>query len=155
MTLLDTARRTLAPDKDTSTRARSGTGLDQHMARRAAMVIGLFGIVMVHALDLQSKIEELPYAAWLYVGLIISALVLAEGLLRKDDLLLWLACGALAASAMIGYTISRTTGLPGDGGGDKGNWTEPLGLASLVVEGIVILLVVGRLLASRTSPSRT
>jgi hypothetical protein len=35
--------------------------------------------------------------------------------------------------------LSRTTGLPGVSD-DVGNWTEPLGLASLWVEGVVFLL---------------
>jgi hypothetical protein len=34
--------------------------------------------------------------------------------------------------------------MPGDGGEDIGNWLEPLGLASLMVAGIVVLLGVGR-----------
>jgi hypothetical protein len=35
--------------------------------------------------------------------------------------------------------LSRTTGLP-QANGDIGNWTEPLGLASLFVEGCVVAL---------------
>jgi hypothetical protein len=57
----------------------------------------------------------------------------------------WLAAGAVSAATMLGYAISRTSGLPGDNGDDVGNWTESLGLASLLVEGVVVLLVLGRL----------
>jgi hypothetical protein len=46
---------------------------------------------------------------------------------------------ALAASAVVGFTLTRTTGLP-QAGGDIGNWSEPLGLASLFVEGAVIAI---------------
>jgi len=37
----------------------------------------------------------------------------------------------------VGFILSRTTGLP-NASDDIGNWTEPLGLASLFVEGAVI-----------------
>ena len=53
---------------------------------------------------------------------------------------------ASPASAALGYVLSRTTGLP-NATGDIGNWTEPLGLASLFVEGSVIALVLGTLTA--------
>jgi hypothetical protein len=45
----------------------------------------------------------------------------------------------LSSSPFIGYVLSRTTGLPG-AMGDIGNWTEPLGLASLYVEAGVFAL---------------
>ena len=57
----------------------------------------------------------------------------------------WQAAGLLAAATILGYVISRTSGLPGDHDDDVGNWLEPLGLASLLIEAIVILLAVGRL----------
>jgi hypothetical protein len=46
---------------------------------------------------------------------------------------------AHGSSPFIGYVLSRTTGLPG-AMGDIGNWTEPLGLASLYVEACVFAL---------------
>jgi hypothetical protein len=66
-------------------------------------------------------------------------------MIRTDDLRVWLVAGVVSAATIVGYAISRTSGLPGDEGDDIGNWTEPLGLASLLVEGIVVLLVLGRL----------
>jgi len=42
--------------------------------------------------------------------------------------------GGVALAALLGFVYSRTVGLPG-GGDDIGNWWEPLGLASLFVEG--------------------
>ena len=53
---------------------------------------------------------------------------------------------------MAGYIVNRTVGLPG-ATGDIGNWTEPLGLASLVVEGLVAICGVGGFLAARRSPA--
>jgi len=118
---------------------------DQHVVRRAMVVVGLASIALVHVLDLQGKLDELPYVGAMFIGLIVACLLVAEALIRTDQRLAWLAAGVLAAGTMLGYTVSRTTGLPGDHDSDVGNWLEPLGLASLVVEGIVVLLALARL----------
>jgi hypothetical protein len=56
----------------------------------------------------------------------------------------------VAAGAFAGYVLSRTTGLPG-ATDDVGNWTEPLGLASLVVEGCVVAVALAALRVLRAS----
>jgi hypothetical protein len=56
----------------------------------------------------------------------------------------WVGAAALAAGALIGFILSRTTGLP-NATGDVGNWTEPLGLASMFVEGAVVAVSAGAL----------
>ena len=125
--------------------------VDQNLyaVRRAAVVVALGGIALIHVLDLQGKLDELPYVGALFIGLIVSCLIVAEMLIRSDDLRAWAAAGLLAAATVLGYTISRTSGLPGDHDDDVGNWLEPLGLASLLIEGIVVLLAVGRFAARR------
>ena len=124
---------------------------DRHVLQRCAAVIGLIGIAVIHLLDVNDKLEETPYLGVLFIGLIVTSLIVAELLVRADDPRVWLAAGTLAALTILGYVISRTTGLPGDGGADTGNWTEPLGLASLLVEGIVVQQTVARLVShSRT-----
>ena len=130
-------------------RGRAGAVLEQHVARRTISAAALAGIALIHVLNLIGTMHELPYLGGMYLGLIASSLVIARGLIRKDDLLRWFAAGGLAASVLIGYTISRTVGLPGDHGADIGNWSEPLGLASVVVEGFVLLLVLGRFTSQR------
>ena len=121
------------------------TAVERHVVRRGIAAVGLVSIALVHLLDVPDKFDELPYVGVLFVGLIITSLLLAEGMIRTDDLRVWLVAGVVSAATILGYAISRTSGLPGDEGDDIGNWTEPLGLASLLVEGIVVLLVLGRL----------
>lgn len=48
-----------------------------------------------------------------------------------------LAAAALAGSVLLGYVVDRTIGMP-NATGDIGNWTEPLGLTSIVVEGLTV-----------------
>ena len=47
-----------------------------------------------------------------------------------------------------GFVLSRTTGLPSSSD-DIGNWTEPLGMASMFVEGAVIALAAYALALAR------
>jgi hypothetical protein len=104
---------------------------------RAAAVVGLAGIALIHLLDSLSKFNETPYMGWLYVGLMLSCLAVAGALVRAHSLEAWLVAIALPAAAIVGFVLTRTTGLP-QAHGDVGNWSEPLGLAALFVEGTVI-----------------
>ncbi len=128
--------------------------LDGTSVRRVVAVMCLVGMALIHLIDLPDKIEEVPYIGWLFIGLIVSALVIAEGLIRHDDLLMWLAAGALAASTIAAYALSRTVGLPGEGGEEVGNWSESLGVSSLLIEACLVWLTVTRV-AQRTAAGRS
>ena len=64
--------------------------------------------------------------------------------------MIWQAAAGLSASVILGYVLSRTTGLP-QATDDIGNWSEPLGIASLFVEGAVIALGAGVLWTRRAA----
>ena len=106
-------------------------------ARRGAVAVGLVAVAVVHLADLPGKMEEVPYIGWMYVGLMAAALVLAEIVLVKPSRLAFLAAAGLSASTILGFVLTRTTGLP-NATDDIGNWTEPLGLVSLMVEAVVV-----------------
>ncbi len=117
-------------------------------ATRSVVAVGLAGIALIHLLDSIGKYGETRYIFWMYVALMVGSLATAFAVLHTRTRAVWLAAGGLAAAAVAGYVLSRTTGLP-NAKGDIGNWTEPLGLASLFVEGLVIAvsgyaLAVGR-----------
>jgi hypothetical protein len=103
------------------------------------LAVGLVGIGLVHLLDSIGKYGETRYLFWMYIALIAGSLVVAGAVLFQRSRMTFLAAAALAAGAATGYVLSRTTGLP-NATGDIGNWTEPLGLASLFIEGSVIAL---------------
>jgi hypothetical protein len=120
---------------------------------RAIAVVGLAGVALIHLLDAPGTFQDAAYRGWLYVGLIVGCLVAAAALVRDGDRRAWLAALLLPAGAMLAFVVSRTVGLP-VGAGDIGNWSEPLGLASLFVEGSLVLLS-GRMLleqAGATEP---
>ena len=80
-----------------------------------------------------------------------ATIVVAGALLHHPDRRAFTAAALVALLPLVGYVLSRTTGLPG-ADDDIGNWTEPLGLASLWVEGAV-LLTAGYALAPRSVPA--
>jgi hypothetical protein len=75
----------------------------------------------------------------MYIALMVASVAVAFYLLHTGSTLAWAAAGLLAAATLIGFVLSRTTGLP-SASDDIGNWTEPLGLASMFVEGAVVIL---------------
>lgn len=94
-------------------------------------------------------------------GGVVAALLLLAKAVRPG----WLLALGVAAGPMLGYVLSRSTGLPGYTG-DKGNWfgeagkpfTEFIDTASFAVEIILLLLsaaMLARVLArrSRQTPS--
>ena len=101
--------------------------------RRTAVTIGLVGIVGVHLADLPAKWEETRYIAWMYIGAIAFGLFLVDRLVVKTSKRDYLASSFLSVSVLLGYVINRTVGMPG-AKDDIGNWFEPLGFLSIVIE---------------------
>src|SRR4029079_17281804 len=77
-----------------------------------------------------------------YLGIIVAAILTGGVLIARPHWLAWAAAAAVAASAMVGYVLTRALpgGFLGDHG-DAGNWRCPLGIAALSVESVIILLV--------------
>lgn len=98
----------------------------------------LLSIAVIHYLDLSDKLAEVPYIGYLYIALIAGS-VLAAVLLFARPRSGWTLGGTLALLTFIAYCVNRTVGMP-NAMDDIGNWSEPLGVASLVVEGAMVLL---------------
>ena len=127
--------------------------LIRETAARASVAVGLGGIGLIHLLDSIGKYSETRYLFWMYVALILGSVATAGAVLFSRARLPLLAAAGLAASPLIGFVLSRTTGLP-NAMGDVGNWTEPLGLASLFVEATVVAAALGAY-AILPAPSRS
>ncbi len=123
-----------------STSAKT-TGVSQSLKSTLTRITGaalMLGVAYIHLLDLPGKMAEVPYLGYLYIALMIGSL-LTIGLLFYKPHAGWTLGGALALGAIIAYCLNRTVGLP-YALDDIGNWGEPLGVASLVVEGAMVLL---------------
>lgn len=119
---------------------------------RGAAVVGLLGVGLVHLLDVPGKITETPYMGWVFIALIAGSIAAAYALMRGSSEVAWAAAATVAGSALAGYVVNRTVGLP-QAMSDIGNWTEPLGLASLFIEGAVVALA-ATVLAERGAARR-
>ncbi|OIK23730.1 hypothetical protein [Streptomyces malaysiense] len=113
------------------------------LAARWAGALLCLAVAVIHVID-QGGITTTrdPH----YVGVayhvletaaVVAAVLLLIGLVRPG----WLLAAAVALGPLLGYVLSRGPGLPGYSD-DIGNWTEPLGLVSLAVEGALLLLSV-------------
>ncbi|HWH09525.1 MAG TPA: hypothetical protein VG165_00205 [Solirubrobacteraceae bacterium] len=119
---------------------------------RAVAVVGLAGFALIHLLDLPDTMAGSQLIGWAYIAAIVGAVCVAGALVRTSDTRVWLAAGGLVSSVIVAYVLSRTTGIPQDGG-DIGNWGQPLGIAMLFVGGSLLALT-GSVLAGRVSPAR-
>lgn len=117
--------------------------------RSAAVIVGLVGIVAVHAMDLTGKMQEVPYLGLGYLLVIAASVVLTERVIRRGSRLDFAAAAALAAAVILDYVVNRTVGMPG-AMDDIGNWWEPLGLTSLFVEVWVVWQAITAAVAVRT-----
>jgi hypothetical protein len=123
----------------TEDRRREAGAADHRLTARSLAVVGLGAVALIHLLDAPSKFQETPYIGGLYVALIAGSLAAAAILLRRDHRGAWAAVVALQTGAIVAYSLSRTTGLP-LASGDIGNWSEPLGVAALFAEGLLVVL---------------
>ncbi|MET7802439.1 hypothetical protein [Streptomyces decoyicus] len=93
------------------------------------------------------------YIAALYWVLEIVGVVTAVLLFAGRVRLGWFLAMGVAAGPIAGYALSRGPGLP-DFRSDVGNWTEPLGLVSLAVEGALLFLSATCFLLGLRGPTR-
>ena len=125
---------TTTPSRQASSRITGASTLD---VRRIAVGLALAVTAAIHVLDLPGKVEEVPYLAVAYVFLIVASFVIMERIFRKGILIDYLAAIGLGLAILLAFVVNRTVGMPG-ATDDIGNWLEPLGLLSLVVEGFVV-----------------
>jgi hypothetical protein len=108
------------------------------------------GVAVIHVID-QGGIPGSKTPGYVGVGywiLELVAVLTAVWLIASQAKAPWGIALGVAAGPLIGYVLSRGLGLP-DYSDDKGNWAEPLGVLSLVVELSLLVLAVAML--SRTS----
>jgi len=116
------------------------------------------GVAWIHVVD-QGGLpgsKSPSYVGWGYWALELVAVLVAAALILKptrNQITTWLVAAGVAAGPIAGYVLSRGPGLPGYTD-DRGVWTEPIGLLSLVVEGLLLLLALSSVRTLR-KPGRT
>lgn len=117
------------------------------LAARAVAAVALAALALIHVVDLPDTWTASTLVGSEYVVLVVASVLVAAAMLRRGEAQVWSAAAAIAGSALLAYTLSRTTGIPGDSE-DIGNWRCPLGLAALTVESMLLMLAGGALVTS-------
>lgn len=111
---------------------------------RPLRVIGVAALAVatvIHVLEFFDA-ETLALAA-LFVASAAGTFAGVVLLLARGPRSGWLVGGITSLLTLAAYCVTRTVGIPGvDPSEDIGNWSEPLGIMSLIVEGLVIVLAV-------------
>jgi hypothetical protein len=141
-----TAKKGLAGMLQSTTVVGRATG---SVISRATAAIGCLAVAAIHIIDQRGVpgLKEPGYVQILYYILEVAGIVAAALLLTKYAKQGWVLVLGVAAGPIVGYILSRGPGLP-NYHDDIGNWTEPLGVISLIVEGILLIL------AATTLPRR-
>lgn len=115
---------------------------------RAAGVIALAAVAIVHVSDLSDTLEEIPLIGYGYLLLIGASVVTAAMLMTVPGPRVWALADLVASGAILAYVLSRTTGLPTDTL-DIGNWNCALGTAAISTETLIVLLAAWRMQPQR------
>lgn len=108
------------------------------IAAEAGAVAGLAATAYIHLEELSGKFAEVPYLGVGY-ALLSAACVAAIVMIIARSKAGWYLGGATAAATFVGFVLTRTVGLPGSTD-DIGNWSETIGIQSLVAEAVVIVI---------------
>lgn len=144
-----TANTLQAPAKDAA----------QHLGLRLLGALLALAVVVIHVKDQGGFPGDKtpPYVGIGYYLLEAVGVVLAFALvtgLGRHTVKVWLLTLGVAVGPLLGFVLSRGPGLP-DYTDDRGNWTEPIGVASLVVEGALALVTLTVLARSRRAGETT
>ncbi|HXW35767.1 MAG TPA: hypothetical protein VEJ87_14400 [Acidimicrobiales bacterium] len=122
----------------TQSEARSESLVDAIAPLRTLTILGLLGIALIHLLDLPGTIGPSPVQGAGYLLIMAGCIATSAALLHAISPGRWVAAMVLGALPAGAYVLTRTVGLPFDTS-DIGNWGDPLGTASLFVEGLVVV----------------
>ncbi len=129
------------------------TSPDRSVATRAMQIGAIVALAItgwVHLMDMSDKFSEVPYLGIGY-GLIVIASIVSIVLIARDDRRGWILGGGMCLATIVGYTLSRTIGLPASTD-DIGNWSETLAVWAGVAE-IVMVVLAGVVLLGRHDPA--
>lgn len=101
-------------------------------------IAAILGTGLIHGLEARDAFGDATYKGALFVANALGALVAAIGIGRNQRAG-WGLGLLIAAGAIIAYVASRTIGLPGLPA-EPDAWLEPMGVVSLVCEGLFVVL---------------
>ena len=136
---------TAAPTNGTAARggAQAGTAGTAVAAvdpvPRAAAIVGLVGVATIHLAQIVPTVQQTPWLGASFIALTMATVALAGWLTIADERMAWALVLAVNAASVAGYAFTRMFSTFVDQQ-DVGNWGEMLGVAALLVEGLLIVL---------------
>jgi hypothetical protein len=106
--------------------------------RTWAGIILVLATGLIHGIEGPAHYHEAAYQGLLFFLNAAGALVAARGIYRGAKLWGWTLGMLVSAGALLFYMVSHTIGLPGLEIDEE--WFEPLGVASLLVEGLYVIV---------------
>jgi hypothetical protein len=97
-------------------------------------------------------LHEVPYVGWMFVALITVCAFGALALPIRDMAAVWWTLAVSCLTAVIVYVVSRGPGMPAMSD-DIGDWTNGLGVISVLSESLVVVLAVTALRRTTTLPA--
>jgi hypothetical protein len=110
----------------------------RHSSWRLALVPAMLAAAAFHLPVIAAHLVEAPYMGILFIALSGACVVLAAVLINFDSPAIYALAVLTCGSAVAGYGASRLVAFPmlAD---DVGDWAEPLGVASVVAELVVVV----------------
>lgn len=99
-------------------------------------------------------LHEVPYVGGMFVALIAVCALTAILLAVRDTALVWWTVAVSCLAAVVLYVVSRGPGMPGMSD-DIGDWTNRLGVISVLSESLVVILAGAALWRADALPTRT
>ena len=106
---------------------------------KSLAIMAILGTGFIHIVEARDSFSEATYKGLLFVANGLGALVAAIGIYRNQQGLGWVLGFLVAGGALVAYVASRTIGLPRLAA-EPDAWFEPMGVASLVCEGLFVVL---------------
>jgi hypothetical protein len=104
---------------------------------------------LIHLFETPEYLGEMPYIGVLFALSVVGALIAAVGIYRGERWG-WMLGVLVAGGSLVGYLLSRTVGLPLFRENTWEEFAEPVGLLSLLVEGL-FLVVAANVLSNRST----
>jgi hypothetical protein len=119
--------------------------------RKWLAIAAILATGIIHFVEAPESFGDATYKGLLFVANGLGALVAAFGIYRDRRGIGWVLGLLVAGGALVGYVASRTVGLPGLAA-EPDAWLEPMGVASLICEGLFVILFIAQSRAP-TTPS--
>ena len=133
-----------APTAKSATSAQPRLALPSGAATVAAALAGAalaLAVSVIHVMDQGglTALKDPAYIGYSWYALEVVGVLTAVLLLARRTSAGWLLALGVAAGPLTGFIITRSVGLP-LATEDIGNWTEPIGLASIAAEATLLVL---------------